>query len=86
MKTFALTLTTPRDSLTREGLVFLDVPAADGRLTVLPDHQDLVCVLRDGELILRLANGIEERHAVGAGAMTVLANEVEIVSRQPTQD
>lgn len=81
MNTFSLTLATPRQSLTRKGLVFLDVPAADGRLTILPNHQPLVCVLRDGEMVLRLQNGREERHPVGQGAMTVVSNAVEIVSR-----
>lgn len=82
MKTFVLTLTTPHSSVSQADLVFLDVPAADGRLTVLADHQPLVCALTEGELVLRREDGTEERQSVGPGAMTVAANHVEIASRQ----
>ena len=51
--------------VTRDGqtalddLVFLNAPGREGRLTVEPGHEPLVCALGAGSLRVRLASGAE---------------------------
>jgi len=84
VKTFALEISTPTQTLPPRVLSFLDVPAERGRLTVLAGHQSLVCVLRPGIVRMRSADGDEETLVVGSGTMTVSADHVSILAESLT--
>jgi F-type H+-transporting ATPase subunit epsilon len=47
----------------------LDVPAADGRLTVLAGHQPLVAALVPGTAIVSTVDGMRESWRLSAGAL-----------------
>ena len=68
---FALEILTPTGALPPRRLRFLDVPAEGGRLTVLPRHQPLICLLRAGEVVTRDEAGSEERWRIDTGTLTV---------------
>jgi F0F1-type ATP synthase epsilon subunit len=82
MNTFCVTFTTPGRAETLDHVVRLNVPAADGRLTVLANHQPLLCALGKGELQVESGDGSVQTRTVRGGAMTVRGNRVEIVARE----
>jgi F-type H+-transporting ATPase subunit epsilon len=61
-----------------EAADFLDVPASDGRLTVLDRHEPFVCTLVPGVVRLRAPDGAREWQ-VGAGTMAVRPELVSVL-------
>lgn len=81
MKTFCIEIVTPTGTTREENIRLLTVAAADGRLTVLADHQPLVCALTGGVAEVEGDDGIRRRMEIGPGVMTVENNQVSIVTR-----
>jgi F-type H+-transporting ATPase subunit epsilon len=83
---FRLTIVTP-DALTAlDDVALLDVPAADGRMTVLPGHQPTVCALSRGAVLLRHAGNGNDRRLIGPGVMTVSRSGVTLITRDATDN
>ena len=84
MNTFRLEVASPDALSCLDGVTFLDVPAVDGRLTVLPGHQPTICALKSGPVYLRTAPaGNEQTLSIDEGVMTVSPTLVRIVTRRP---
>ena len=49
----------------------IDVPASDGRLTVLAGHQPLIAALVAGTAVVTTADGSRENWRLSAGALQV---------------
>lgn len=86
MTGFRVSIVTPRSSLEIDGVEFIDVPAADGRMTILPGHQATIAALSRGMLSLRPQGQPEARHWIGPGIMTVSRTGVAITTRDVSED
>lgn len=84
MSGFRLTVVTPNSLTTVEDVELLDVPAVDGRMTVLPGHQPTVCALSRGTLRLHHAARADDRRMIGPGVMTVSRSGVTLITRDVT--
>jgi F0F1-type ATP synthase epsilon subunit len=82
---FELVLITPAGVRRVPDAVFLDVPAASGRLTVLPRHEPLVCQLKAGTLRWRAADGSADRVQVPGGVLTVSAGRAAVATPDAVQ-
>ena len=81
MNAFQFQIITPDRILPEREIVFLDVPAEEGRLTVLAGHQPFICSLRAGEIKLRSGEGESENISIGPGTMTVTPDGVTLLVR-----
>lgn len=78
-KTLSLHIVT-REGAVREGVaVAVNVPAVEGRLTVLPGHAPLICALDAGVVEVRGGNAEPERWHIEAGVLEVGADEVVLI-------
>lgn len=84
MSAFRLTVVTPDTYTTVDDVSLLDVPAVDGRLTVLPGHQPTVCALARGTIRMRRAGNGNDRRMIGPGVMTVSRSGVTLITRDVT--
>ena len=79
MKSFSVEMTTPHTHELWDAVTYLDVPGLSGRLSVLADHQPLLCGLQEGELYVdRVGEARQTRH-IGPGVLTVARNRVKLV-------
>jgi F0F1-type ATP synthase epsilon subunit len=79
---FLLELASPDRSRRVENVTFLDVPATDGRTTILPGHQPIICALIAGKGKLRTKDSdVDQEFELGGGVMTVSPDTVRIVTR-----
>ena len=71
MTPFTLEIVTPGEARPPREVAAVEVPAEEGRLTVLAGHQPLVCTIRAGRVRVRDASGENRIWRVGAGTLTV---------------
>jgi len=71
VNTFKLEIITPESAFPERDVVSIDVPAEEGRLTVLAGHQPFVCSVRDGKVRIGNVEGETEAWTVERGALTV---------------
>ena len=57
-----------------------------GRLTVLAGHQPLVCMLKEGEIIIDSPEGERERWQTTGGTMTVEREQVTVLVHSATRE
>lgn len=81
MSTFRLEFVSPAGLVAIEGLTFLNAPGREGRLTIEPGHEPLVCGLQAGALRWRLDSGEPGERSVAGGVMTVLRGVVAVIGR-----
>ena len=87
MKTFKLELVWRDGAAPARDVTFLDVPAEDGRLTVLAGHQPAVCLLKAGRVFIDAAEGTRETWTVAGGTLCVTREVTTILtSRAERQD
>lgn len=79
MRTFALQLITRDGEIFAREVVSVDVPAAEGRLTVMARHEPLVCSVLEGAVKVSDASGESETWNVAPGVMRVGREEVELL-------
>jgi len=80
---FRLEIITPAGATSARTVTFLDVPAAYGRLTVLANHEPMICSLDAGFVRIREDEEFEEeRWEIGKGSMKVTRNEVTLLVRE----
>ena len=81
MNTFKLEIITPQSAFPARDVISVDVPAEEGRLTVLAGHQPFVCAVRDGEVRIGNIEGGTETWTVERGALTVTPETATLLVR-----
>ena len=71
MGTFNLEIITPEQAYPARPVRALDVPAHEGRLTVLPGHQPFICSLQAGRMEVEVPEGGQEAWTIGTGTLSV---------------
>ena len=79
MNTFKLEIVTPDGSIPVRDVLALDVPAEEGRLTVLADHAPLVCWVTDGTAGITDSEGSEENWTIRRGTLRVTPDLVTLL-------
>ncbi|MFC1462171.1 FoF1 ATP synthase subunit delta/epsilon [Verrucomicrobiota bacterium] len=80
---FKLEIITPAGATPARMVTFLDVPAVCGRLTVLANHEPMICSLAEGFVRVREDDEVaEERWEIGQGSMEVTRDDVTLLLRE----
>jgi F-type H+-transporting ATPase subunit epsilon len=82
---FQLDIVLPETPMPSRSIASIDVPAADGRLTVLANHQPLITVLIPGDVQITDENGSREHWIISSGALQVDNNVATLLVREATQ-
>ena len=83
--TFQLDIVLPETPMPSRQVVAIDVPAFDGRLTVMADHQPLLAALREGLMTITHENGNRETWTISRGALQVERNVATLLVRDATE-
>jgi F-type H+-transporting ATPase subunit epsilon len=86
MNAFDMEIRTPAECHPGRRVNALDVPAEEGRLTVLAGHQPLVCAVTGGTVRIVDADGTTERWTVGPGFMSVARDGTMLLVDAATRD
>ena len=78
---FKFEIVTPDRTFPVMDVVFLDVPAENGRLTILANHENMLCGLTAGSLISRDVNNSQTEWEIGGGTMSVDQKKVTLLVR-----
>jgi F-type H+-transporting ATPase subunit epsilon len=81
-RTFTLEMIAPDQAPPPQAVASLNVPAENGRLTVLARHQPIVCALRPGTITVTDAKGEARAWQIGAGVLTVQDNRATLLVRE----
>jgi len=81
-QTFRLEIVTPGVAYPPREVVSLNVPAEEGRLTVLARHQPFICCLAGGTARITSGEGELENWNLGPGTMTVSRDTVAVLVRE----
>jgi F0F1-type ATP synthase epsilon subunit len=82
MRKFNLDIITPAGKVASRAVSFLDVPAVNGRLTVLAGHEPMVCSVDAGTVRVREdEEASEERWETEAGTLEVSREDVTLLVR-----
>lgn len=79
MANFKIHIITPDESYVDREVSFADFQAQSGRITVLANHQPMVCALKDGNTVLRTNEGTEN-WSTGKGFLKVNRNEILLLT------
>jgi len=79
---FQLEIVLPETPLPPRSVISIDVPATDGRLTVMANHQPLIAALQSGSVIIKDENHKIETWHTSAGALQVERNRVTLLVRE----
>ena len=79
---FTLRLAAPDREEPPRRVVAVEVPAADGRLTVLSGHAPLVAALDAGLVRVRTESGPEEFWRIGPGVLRVTREDVLVLATE----
>ena len=71
MNLFRLEIITPYQEYPAQQIEFLDVPAHEGRLTVLAGHEPCLCLILTGIVRVRGSEGETPIHVTGPGTLRV---------------
>lgn len=86
MKTFKLTVITPKKVVLEREISSISAPGMDGEITILPNHQPLFSLLTEGVVKIR-AGEEEDFLAIGGGYLETNGKSVNLlVSRAYNQD
>ena len=86
MPTLDLEIVTPDGVTGPLPFTAVDVPADDGRLTVLPGHEAFACLIKEGPVRTRDEHNATSGFNVGAGSMTVKDDRVTLLVRYVTPE
>ena len=84
MNSFDLEITTPDATHPARAFVFLDVPAQEGRMTILAGHQPFLGTVRSGIVRATQKEGAEERWQIEGGTLRVTCELVTLLVREAT--
>ncbi|MDD5290894.1 MAG: ATP synthase F1 subunit epsilon [Patescibacteria group bacterium] len=79
-KTIKFEVVTPERVVLKEFIHQVTVPTRAGEITVLPNHEPLISVLKPGVIELKKENGDMEIMSVSGGFIEVLKNKVVILA------
>jgi F-type H+-transporting ATPase subunit epsilon len=79
-----LEIVTPDHAYPARDIRSLDVPAHDGRLTVLPGHEPMVCLLQPGTVSIS-TDAAAESWTIGEGTLSVSADQLTILATRAAQ-
>lgn len=82
---FRLDIVLPETPMPSRTVTAINVPASDGRLTVLAHHQPLIATLNAGTMTVVDENELEESWTISAGALQVEDNVATLLVREATQ-
>lgn len=85
MNTFEMQIVTPFEPAHVQIVSLIDVPAANGRLTVLAGHEPFICSLTDGIVRATDATGKKDLWMIDSGTMTVDPKKATILVRSATR-
>jgi F-type H+-transporting ATPase subunit epsilon len=80
-----LKIVMPEAAIPPRDIQGINVPAADGRLTVLAGHQPLVVALVRGNAVITALDGTRETWAISDGALQVEANTAILLVSEATR-
>jgi len=78
--TFHITVLTPERCVFEGEAAHLLAPGSEGYLGVLAHHAPLLASLRDGELAVRTADGVEHRFRIPGGFLEVADNRATVLA------
>lgn len=81
MKTFLLRIVSPESNQPDREVTLVDVPAQEGRLTVLAGHERFICSLRSGSVKILPTSGEKEQWSIEGGTMAVEPERVTLLVR-----
>ncbi len=73
-------VTAQRTALERDDVTKLVVPAADGQITILPNHAALMSSLTMGEMVVHTESGGAIPLAIHGGFIQVVHNEISVLA------
>jgi F-type H+-transporting ATPase subunit epsilon len=82
MATFKLEIVTPKKTYPPMDIVSVDVPAEEGRLTVLAGHQPFACSLTEGQIMATSEDGRTLTLTISPGTLTVRRDGTTILVRE----
>jgi F-type H+-transporting ATPase subunit epsilon len=75
----SLNIILPEQKLPTYKVRAVDLPACDGRLTIMPNHQPLIAALKNGTMKITTENGKKERWSISSGAVRIHKNIAELL-------
>lgn len=85
-KTFQLDIALPEAPLPSRTVTAIDVPAANGRLTVLAHHQPLIAALNAGRMTVTNAQNQRDLWRISKGALQIKDNTATLLVREAVQE
>lgn len=82
--TLQLKIVLPEASVPYRSIMGINVPAADGRLTVLANHQSLIAALVPGNAVITTEDGKRETWKISAGALQMEKNTATLLVTEAT--
>jgi len=77
--TFELKIILPEKTLSDYPVQAIDLPAGDGRLTVMAGHQSLIVSLKAGSMKITTETGKRELWQISSGALRMHKNIAELL-------
>lgn len=72
---------TPEKEIFNEKAKSVSLPALPGRITILPNHTELISVIRPGEIKIEFGSG-SKRFMSEGGVVEVFKNEVNLLLKK----
>ena len=85
-KLFRLDIVLPETPMPSRSVAAINVPATDGRLTVMANHQPLIAALRAGTMTVVDEHDRQETWTISSGALQVEDNVATLLVREATQE
>jgi len=73
---------TPEKEIYNEKARSLNVPTEMGRITILPDHIELISVLKSGNVIIDFITLGEKKFLIEGGVIEVFKNNVNLLLKK----
>lgn len=86
-QTFDLTIMLPEATYPAREVISLDIPASDGRMTILARHQPMLIAITEGKIFIQRKNAPERQREcwqVGEGAVLIQPSGVTITTHSAT--
>ena len=80
-KTFQLDIILPEMPVPSRTVTAIDLPAADGRLTVMANHQQMIAALKAGTMKITTEDNRQELWNISAGALQIENNVASLLVR-----
>jgi len=84
-KPFQLDIVLPETPMPPRTVTAIDVPAVNGRLTVMAHHQPLIAALCSGPMTITDEQGKKETWNISTGALQVARHVATLLVRQATR-